>query len=131
MATSANPPDPTRESISYADFAWATNRFGPGEDVFLHGATNSARYRVVGALSDSELLARGERTGALVLARLWPSRMHGTVMVSFTGLVDNGRETEDVMLDVDLRNRWIGWVTEAQVRQARHRIRLRLLRNPA
>jgi hypothetical protein len=69
MAKSVDPPDPTREYISYADFV-GDEPVAPGEDVFLHGATNAAGYRAVGALSDSEFSGSGDRTGALVLARL-------------------------------------------------------------
>ncbi|ACV79071.1 hypothetical protein [Nakamurella multipartita] len=131
MGTSAKPPGALREYITYADFAWATNRFGPGEDIYLLGMSSTARYRVVGALSDNEFLARGERTGALVLARLEHSRLQSEVLVVFAGLVDNGRDAQDVMLDVDRANTWFGWVTDPQVRAMRRRIRLRLLRNPA
>ena len=130
MGTSANPPGAFREHICYADFAWATNRIGPGEDVYLRHMFTPARYLVVGALSDSEFLARGERSGAPVLARLEPSRFRSENFVIFAGLVDNGRDAQDVMLDVDRCNTWFGLAPNPEIAGLRRRIRLRLLRNP-
>lgn len=108
----------------------ASRRFAPGDDVFLHAAENGARYRVVGALSADECLVRAERTDTTVLARLQPSDQHPEVLVVFTGLVDHGREAEDVMLDIDRTNVWIGWTTDHQVQELRRRIRLRYCVTP-
>lgn len=46
---------------------------------------------------------------------LAPSRLHREVLVTFAGLVDNGRDAQDVMLDIDRANTWFGWVTDLQV----------------
>lgn len=133
MAAPASRTRPVRESISYADYAWALRRFGPepasGEAHFLVATQTGARYEVVGALSDNEFLVRGSRTGALVLARIQEPRAPGTPYagVVFYGLVDDGRDAQDIMLDVDRGNRWFGWASRDLVAQMRRRIRLRLL----
>lgn len=103
------------QPITYAAFNAGVDRMSGRGIAGLHSDAGGV-FIVEAVLEDGTFIARGERTGARVLARI--GRVYpDSVRVQFRGLVDNGRDSEGVMLDPS-GTKWNGSAFKSELARA-------------